>query len=48
VKEKRAKWIVSGGVDQEWDSYIAQLKSIGLDKMVKIYQDAYDRYKKNS
>ncbi|UKA63436.1 ABC transporter substrate-binding protein [Arthrobacter sp. FW306-04-A] len=48
VKEKRAKWIVSGGVDQEWDSYVAQLKSIGLDKMVKIYQDAYNRYKKNS
>lgn len=46
VKEKRAKWIVSGGVDAEWDAYTKQLTSIGLDRMMKIYQDAYDRYVK--
>jgi putative aldouronate transport system substrate-binding protein len=46
VKEKRAKRIVSGGIDTEWDAYTKQLTTIGLDRMMKIYQDAYDRYVK--
>lgn len=46
VKEKRAKWIVSGGVEAEWDAYTKQLTAIGLDRMMQIYQDAYNRYVK--
>lgn len=48
VKQKIAKWVVSGGIDQEWDSYVSQLNSIGLEKMMAVYQQAYDRFKKNS
>lgn len=48
VKQTTAKWIVSGGIEAEWDGYISQLKNIGLDKMVDVYQQAYDRYQKNS
>ncbi|MDQ0852177.1 putative aldouronate transport system substrate-binding protein [Arthrobacter sp. V4I6] len=48
VKQNTAKWIVSGGIEQEWDGYVSQLKNVGVDKMIEVYQQAYDRYKKNS
>jgi putative aldouronate transport system substrate-binding protein len=48
VKQNIAKWIVSGGIDEEWDGYVSQLKNVGVDKMIEVYQQAYDRYKKNS
>lgn len=47
VKQNTAKWIVSGGIENEWDTYVSQLKNIGLDKMIEVYQQAYDRYKSN-
>ena len=30
--------------DEDWDSFIDQLKDMGLEDGVAIYQDAYDRY----
>ena len=30
--------------DEDWDSFIDQLKDMGLEDGVQIYQDAYDRY----
>lgn len=41
-----AKWMLKGGIDEEWDAYVAKLKQMGVDDLVKIKQDAYDRYKK--
>lgn len=48
TKQKLAKWIVQGGVEAEWDGYVSQLKSIGLDRMIETYQQAYDRFQSNS
>ncbi|MFG2059442.1 ABC transporter substrate-binding protein [Micromonospora sp. NPDC048930] len=45
VDEKRAAWIVRGGVEREWDAYVQRLKGVGLDEYVSIYQQAYDRYR---
>lgn len=47
VNEKMAKWIV-GTEDLEagWDKYIQDLKNIGVEKLVEINQDAYDRFQK--
>ena len=39
-----AKWITEGGIETEWDAYIAQLKSMGVDNWMAIHQDAYDSY----
>lgn len=39
-----AHWMVNGGIDEEWDSYVEKLNNMKLDEMLKIYQDAYDRY----
>jgi putative aldouronate transport system substrate-binding protein len=40
-----ASWLMKGGVDQEWDGYVKKLNEMGLDKLMAIYQKAYDRYK---
>lgn len=48
VEQQVAKWIVSGGIEQEWDGYVAQLQNVGVDKMIEVYQQAYDRYQSNS
>ncbi|BFT74611.1 ABC transporter substrate-binding protein [Paenibacillus sp. P36] len=44
VKKKQAQWIIDGNVDAEWDSYLTQLKKIGLDEFLQIYQRTYDRF----
>lgn len=33
--------------DEEWDKYIRQLDSMGLQDFLKIQKDAYDTYNKN-
>ena len=44
VMQKYAQWIVDGGVDAEWDTFQQQLKNMGVDRYIQIYQDACDRY----
>ena len=44
VEEKMGEWVTNGGVDDEWDSYLAQLDKMGLDEFLTIQQDAMDRY----
>lgn len=44
VKEKFASWVVQGGIDKEWDGYVSQLQTLGVEDVTGVYQDAYDRY----
>ena len=44
TSEQTAKWLTEGGIDEGWDSYVKQLDSIGLQDVIKAWQDAYDRY----
>lgn len=46
VKEKFASWIVTGGIEGEWDAYVTQLEGLGVDDVVATYQEAYDRFQK--
>jgi putative aldouronate transport system substrate-binding protein len=46
VTKTQAKWITQGGIEAEWDSYLKQLESLGLSKMLQIRQAAYDRLNK--
>lgn len=46
VKQKFATWVVKGGIDAEWDAYLDDLDSTGLDRLMEIYQAALDRYYK--
>lgn len=40
-----ARWITSGGVEEEWDSYMKELNNAGLERYLEIYQQAYDARK---
>ena len=44
VKQKMAEWCVNGGIEQEWDQYLKELDTMGLEKMREIYQRAYEDY----
>lgn len=44
VKQKFAEWVVDGGIDAQWDGYLEDLKSTGLERLLEIYQAALDRY----
>lgn len=46
VAEQEGLWIKNGGpTDAEWNVYIEKLtNSCGMEKLQKVYQDAYNRY----
>jgi len=45
-RTKYAEWITRGGVEREYDAWVRQLNTMGLQRMLQIYQTAYDRYMK--
>lgn len=45
MKEKTAKWVVEGGVEEEWDTYVSEMNKMGLEKYLEIYQTALDESK---
>lgn len=44
VDQKHAQWVTTGGIEEEWDSYLAELDKMGLPRMIEIYQAGYDAY----
>ncbi|AEG44851.1 ABC transporter substrate-binding protein [Isoptericola variabilis] len=44
VKEKFASWVANGTIEQEWEGYVSQLESMGVQDVVGVYQQAYDRF----
>lgn len=42
-----AHWVVDGGVEDEWDGYIEQLKQMGVEELVAVHRNAYDVYLEN-
>ncbi len=44
VKETSANWIINGGAADEFDGYVKQLESMGVNDVVAAWQSAYDRY----
>lgn len=43
VFKTEAKWIADGGVEKDWDSYLKQLKNLGVDRYKELYQAAFNR-----
>lgn len=41
------KWLMEGGVEEDWDGYLQSLKDAQIDEVLAVYQAAYDRYKEN-
>ncbi|MCR5153983.1 MAG: extracellular solute-binding protein [Lachnospiraceae bacterium] len=48
VSEQEGIWLKNGGpTDEEWTDYLVMLKkNCGTEELLKVYQQAYDRYKK--
>ena len=44
TSEKTALWLKNGNIMDEWDAYVQQLDAMGLNDLLKVWQDAYDRY----
>ena len=46
VKEQEGLWLRDGGpTDEEWQAYKDRLsRKCGMDDLLQVYQDAYDRY----
>lgn len=44
VESTRAIWVTEGGIDEGWDEYVEQLNAMGLERLMQIYTDAYERY----
>jgi len=44
VEENQAVFCLgTRDIDKEWDSYIKEFSTLGLNRMLEIYQTAYDR-----
>ena len=41
---KRAEWVLNGGIEKEWDSYLEEMEKLGLSKMLEIKQKYLDEY----
>ncbi|WP_220446539.1 extracellular solute-binding protein [Paenibacillus piri] len=49
MREMQQKWVMGAeAVEPNYDKYMKRLKEMGMDEIVKIYQDAYERYQKNA
>ena len=44
IARQSAEWIMNGGVDEEWDAYIAKLDAIGMQRWLEINTAAMERY----
>src|SRR5699024_4666786 len=39
-----AAWVTSGGVEGDWDNYVAELERSGLTENIEIHQRYFDEY----
>lgn len=44
TEERVAHWLRDGGIENEWDQYLSDLDSMGLQDVLGAWQSAYDRY----
>lgn len=47
VEESRDKFISGDKNLDEWDDYVAELEKMGLDEVIEVHQQAYERYQDN-
>lgn len=43
VEKRYLEWMVMGGIRDEWGDYIKELEEMGVNDMIKMYQDFYTR-----
>ncbi|WP_213585848.1 extracellular solute-binding protein [Paenibacillus sp. J2TS4] len=46
IEEMRDKFITGAASFSEWDDYVQKMEKMGLERYMKIYETAYERYQK--
>lgn len=46
VSLKKAQWLMKGGIENEWNDYVMQLEGMGLQDLMKIWQEGLDNFNK--
>ena len=44
---KKADWILNGGIEEEWDSYLEKMEDYGLSDYLAIKQKYFDQYQES-
>lgn len=47
VNTTLANWMLNGGMEDEWDSYVERLNKLGLEEYISILQEALDNFNAN-
>ncbi len=43
VDQSVASFVTTGGIEEGWDAYLAQLETLGLSRMLEVRQEIFDR-----
>lgn len=44
VDEMKARWVIQGGVEADWNGYVKKLETLGLQEYLDIHNAAYKRF----
>ena len=44
IDKTYVRWIVEGGVEEEWAGYVAELQKLNSDRLVEIWQQGYNQF----
>ena len=47
AEQKKADWILNGGIDEEWDEYLQKMEDYGLSEYLQIKQKYFDSYQES-
>ena len=47
AEQKKADWILNGGIEEEWDSYLEKMEKYGLSDYLSIKQKYFDQYQES-
>ncbi len=47
AEQKKADWILNGGIEEEWDSYLRKMEDYGLSEYLAIKQKYFDQYQES-
>lgn len=47
AEQMKARWILNGGIENEWDEYIEKLNAYGLEEYLEIKQKYFDKYQES-
>jgi putative aldouronate transport system substrate-binding protein len=42
--QRWATWITEGGIESDWDGYVAEVEGSGLAQNIEIHQSYYDEF----